>query len=249
MPSFFPPLLHQCGTQPIFIDILVLPGWSFQILCQHSVTVTFSLHTQHNSPLSLTPQHLLITLHFDVKYHHKVTHVAHFTAVARLLCSAVSFHRALRVIGRPTRKLLTVLHILFIQEIQECFLLQLSPVWLLPWLPWWQPSLASPPLPSPPTDLYEEVYITFFSRMIGYLYSQVFSFVLFMFCKSISSVITFVFVGVSILSQKQNSIPTHKRICHKSRKRQWSALILLKFGAAEFSHNIWPLPAVMCETR
>lgn len=61
---------------------------------------------------------MLIILHFEVKYHHKVAHVAAWT---RLVFRAVLvfFHRALRVIGRPGRKLLTLSHILFIQEFWE----------------------------------------------------------------------------------------------------------------------------------
>lgn len=52
-----------------------------------------------------------------MKYHHKVTHVADFSAAAHLHSCAVTFHRALRVIGWPARNVLTVLHILFSQEI------------------------------------------------------------------------------------------------------------------------------------
>lgn len=69
--------------------------------------------------MSLTPQHLLIILHFEAKYHHKVTHVVDFTEVGPLQGCGVTFHRAFRVIGRPARKLLKVFHILFIQEMRK----------------------------------------------------------------------------------------------------------------------------------
>lgn len=43
------------------------------------------------------------------------------TLLQSLLLCAVTFHRALRLIGRPARKVLTVLYILFIQEIYKVF--------------------------------------------------------------------------------------------------------------------------------